>query len=183
MIIIGISGHPSSGKDTAAEYIATKGFDHISCGDILREKMVEIGLPTDRPSIRKFVTEQRKNIGAFYPVNIACQRIMNNTVMTGFRNLAEVEYVKNMYKSDFTLIAIQAPLQARYTRALSRNRNGDNISFEDFKVQEEVEKNNNPDSHEVDNVLLRAEYTIENSGSLKEFTEKIDIILGKILNK
>lgn len=182
MIIIGITGHPSSGKDTAAEYISTKGFDHISCGDILREKMIEIGLPTDRPSIRNFATEQRKKIGAFYPVDIACQRVAKNTVMTGFRNLAEVEYVKSKYNSDFTLIAIQAPLQARYIRSLSRNRDGDNISFEDFKIQEEIEKNNNPDSHEVDNVILKAEYIIENSGSVKEFTQKIDCILEKIIN-
>lgn len=39
MIIIGLTGHPSSGKDTVAEYIANKGFAHISCGDLLREEM------------------------------------------------------------------------------------------------------------------------------------------------
>jgi dephospho-CoA kinase len=181
MIIIGIAGHPSSGKDTAAEYITDKGFVHISCGDILREEMRTLGLNIDRPSIRAFATEQRKKIGAFYPVNIACERINGqNTVVTGFRNLAEVEYIRECYKQDFVLIALQAPLEARYERTLGRNRVGDNISFEEFKIQEEAEKNNNPESHEVDNVLASANYIIENSGIRAELYRKLDVVLEKI---
>ena len=180
MIIIGIAGHPSSGKDTAAEYIASKGFTHISCGDILREEMRQRGLPMDRPSIRAFAIKERQKRGAFYPVDIVCQRINSNTVVTGFRNLAEVDFIKDRFKEHFKLLALQAPLHARYERTLTRDRTGDNISFEEFKIQEEAEKNNNPESHEVDNVLASAHYIIENSGIRPELYRKLDVVLERM---
>ena len=180
MLIIGIAGHPSSGKDTSAEYIASKGYAHISCGDILREEMKKIGLPTDRPSIRQFVTEKRQEKGAFYPVNIACEMITSDTIITGFRNLAEVAYVRERYKDQFILIALDAPLTARYERALKRNREGDNLTFEEFKSHDEAERNNNPESHEVDNVLVQADYTIENTGTQSDLYQKIDQLLTEI---
>lgn len=180
MIIIGVAGHPSSGKDTAAEYIASKGFAHISCGDTIRQEMIEQGLPTDRPSVRVFATTERKKRGAFYPVDIVCEMISGNTVVTGFRNVAEVEYIRERFKKDFVLVAMQAPLEARYERSLLRNRIGDNITLEEFKVQEEAEKNNNPESHEVDNVLALANYIIENSGIRPELYRKLDVLLEKI---
>jgi dephospho-CoA kinase len=180
MLIIGIAGHPSSGKDTSAEYIASKGYIHISLGDILREEMKKIGLPIDRPSIRQFVTEKRKEKGAFYPVNLACEKITDNTIITGFRNLAEVAYVRERYKNHFILIALDAPLTARYERALKRDREGDNLTFEEFKEHDEAERNNNPESHEVDNVLAEANYIIKNTGSQSDLYHEIDQLLTKI---
>ncbi len=180
MIVIGLTGHPSSGKDTAAEYIASKGFTHISCGDLLREEMKKHNLPIDRPSIRKFAAEERKKRGAFYPVDIACEQITGNSVITGFRNVAEADYTKNFFKDNFTLVALEAPLHSRYERTISRDRIGDNITFEEFKEQEEAERNNDPESHEVDNVIAKANYIIENSGVRPELYRKLDSLLEKI---
>jgi dephospho-CoA kinase len=180
MIIIGLTGHPSSGKDTAAEFIASKGFAHISCGDLLREEMKKRNLPIDRPSIRKFAAEERKKRGSFYPVDIACEQVKGNTVITGFRNVAEADYTKNFFKDNFTLVALEAPLHSRYERTISRDRVGDNISFEEFQEQEEAERNNDPESHEVDNVIAKANYIIENSGIRAELYRKLDSLLEKI---
>lgn len=177
MVIIGIVGHPSSGKDTVSHYLASKSFHHISCGDQLRAEMKKLDLPLDRPSIRQFVTEKRKSIGAFYPVNLILDEITDKTVISGFRNVAEVQYLKDRFKDTFKLIAVEAPLQARYQRALLRNREGDNISFTDFKAHEEAEKNTNPESHEVDMVMAQADYTIENNGTLEDLHKKIDELL------
>ncbi len=178
MIIIGLAGHPSSGKDTAADYIASRGFFHISLGDLLREEMTKQGLAIDRPSVRTFAREERAKRGAFYPVDIAVTRLQEKTVMSGFRNTAEVLYIKERFPREFKLIALSAPIEARYKRALSRNRIGDDISFLEFKAQEEAEKNHNPETHEVDNVLAMADITIENSEGLDEFIQKIDKLLA-----
>lgn len=180
MHIIGLVGHPSSGKDTAAEYLVKQGFFHISCGDVLRAEMKKLDLPIDRPSIRKFATEQRKKIGAYYPVNMIISTITEKTVISGFRNLAEVSYLKDQFKTKFYLIAIEAPLESRYQRALSRNRTGDNISFEDFKAHEEAERNQNPESHELDNVIAQADYLIENDGSVEDLYKEMERVLTKI---
>ena len=180
MIIIGIAGHPSSGKDTSAEYIASKGFFHISLGDILREEMKKLGMPIDRPSIREFVTAERKIKGSHYPTDIACERVNGNTIMTGFRNLAEVDYVRNQFGENFVLVGMEAPLRTRYERILGRKREGDNISFKEFKEHDEAERNNNPESHEVDNVLAQANYIIENTGMRPELYRKIDTLLDQL---
>lgn len=177
MLIIGLTGHPSSGKDTAGRYLESKGFFHISCGDLLRAEMKKLGLPIDRPSIREFATQRRKELGAHYPVDIAVQFIKDKTVITGFRNLAEVHHLKEIYGSNFKLVGIEAPLRARYQRALQRNREGDNISFEDFQKHEEAERNAHPESHELDNVLAQTDISIKNDGTQEELYTKIDNIL------
>lgn len=177
MLIIGLAGHPSSGKDTAGRYLEKKGFFHISCGDLLRAEMTKLGMPIDRPSVRKFVTEKRKQLGAHYPVDIAAQFFKDKTVITGFRNRAEVNYLKERYTTNFILIGIEAPLKVRYERALGRNREGDNISFEDFQKHEEAERNAHPESHELDNVLAEADISIENDGSQEDLYTKIENIL------
>lgn len=78
------------------------------------------------------------------------------------------------------MVALQAPLHSRYERTVSRDRIGDNITFEEFKEQEEAERNNDPESHEVDNVIAKANYVIENSGIRPELYRKLDILLEKI---
>lgn len=180
MTIIGITGHPSSGKDTAAEYIASRGFTHVSLGDVLREEMKKVSLPVDRPSIRQFAATQRQKIGAFYPVDLILSRLTDRTVVTGFRNLAEVNYIKERFPAGLTLLAVEAPLQARYERAVARNREGDNISFTDFQAHEEAERNANPESHEVDIVIAQADHLLENSGSLEDLYQKVDKVLEKL---
>ncbi len=175
MIIIGIVGQASSGKDTVSKHIAEKGFLHISLGDLLREEMRRQGLTAlDRPQVREFAVAQRQQFGAFYPANIAAERALGMTVISGMRNTSEVDYLKAKFAGAFHLIAVIAPLETRYQRIIERNREGDNISFEQFKIQEEAERDNNPETHEVDNVIAMAEYTIENSGSLQDLFEKID---------
>lgn len=180
MLIIGLAGHPSSGKDTAGRYLEQKGFFHISCGDLLRDEMKKLGLPIDRPSVREFVTEKRQELGAQYPVDIASQFIKDKTVISGFRNLAEINHLKDKYNDDFTLIGIEAPLKVRYQRALDRNREGDAISFEDFQKHEEAERNAHPESHELDNVLAQADISIVNDGTQEDLYRKIEDTLSTL---
>lgn len=176
MKIIGVCGQASAGKDTVAHYIADKGFVHISLGDILREEMRKRDLPIDRASMREFAIAERQKRGAFYPADVAAERVQGATIISGMRNTAEVEYLQNKF-SMFCLIAVRAPLRVRYERMGGRNREGDNISFEDFQAQEEAERNNNPETHEVDNVIARAHYRIENSGTLEEMKAQVDAIM------
>lgn len=180
MTIIGITGHPSSGKDTAAEYVTKQGFTHISLGDVIREEMRKVGLPVDRPSVRQFAITQRQTHGAFYPINLILTRLTDKTIITGFRNMAEVEYIKSRFPENFTLLAVEAPLRARYERAKVRNREGDNISFEEFCAHEEAERDNNPESHEVDKVMAQANYLIENAGSVEDLYLKLHEVLEEL---
>src|SRR3989344_7884508 len=101
MKIIGIAGHPGSGKDTAADYLVAKGFLKISLGDILREKMRELGIPTDRANTHEFVKKERARYGNSYPVGEIVEKITGKTVVAGFRNTEEVKKIKERFGKDF----------------------------------------------------------------------------------
>lgn len=178
MLVIGIAGQPSSGKDTAANYLAGKGFRHIHTSDLIREEMRREGIATDRAHIHDFVKARRAERGLDYVAREAAEKVAGNSIISGFRNTAEVNVFKNKFGKDFILLAVEAPLELRYERARARNRTGDDISFEQFKAEEETEKKSY--THEVDNVIAIADYMIANAGSEEELFKQIDDTLEQV---
>ncbi|MBI3638667.1 AAA family ATPase [Candidatus Wolfebacteria bacterium] len=177
MKIIGITGHPGSGKDTIADYFIAKGFHKISGGDILREEMSKLGIPADKRSrIHEFVAEMRKRYGNGYPSEETIKRINGNTVISGIRNTEEVKIFRERLGSDFKLIAVQAPLELRYERAKKRGRIDDDITIQNFKAEEDKERANDSGSHEVDLVIEMADFKIINDGSKEELFKALDKI-------
>jgi dephospho-CoA kinase len=176
-MIIGIAGHPASGKDSAAEYFKAKGFKHFSMGDLLRDIMKRQNIPVDRSHIRLFVKEKRVLEGNGYPANVLAASIDGDTVVSGFRNTAEVEVFRTKFGKEFTLLGIAAPVEVRYERIHQRQRVGDNISLERFKEEEDQERAENSGSHEVDKVLDGADVRIENVGTKEGFLGKLDEFL------
>jgi dephospho-CoA kinase len=175
--IIGVAGHPSSGKDTVAHYLEERGFKHLSGGDTIRQKMKEIGLPLDRSSMREFIKGERAKHGNHYPAGEMADSIVGDTVISGFRNTAEVEIFKTRFPEEFTLIVVDSPIEHRYELAKARGRVGDDISFERFKEEEEKERRASDGSHEVDKVIASADKTVKNHQGLEELFKQIDEIL------
>ncbi|MFZ2521962.1 MAG: AAA family ATPase [Minisyncoccia bacterium] len=66
MIVLGITGHPASGKDTIADYLVTKRFAKYTFGDFLREEMRALNLPLDRASMSKYATDKKRELGNDY---------------------------------------------------------------------------------------------------------------------
>ncbi len=180
MKVIALVGQPSSGKDTAAAYFMTLGFNHISTGDIIREEMAALGLPLDREHMNRFSTEQRRTRGGSYPADIAADRVVGDCVISGLRNTAEIGYLKGFFGSSFVIVALEVPLAARYERARQRGRVGDMISMDEFKKQEEIERKGNASSHELDAVIEQADFSISNEGTVSELHAKLDSMLNQI---
>ena len=112
--VIGITGHPASGKDTVGDYLVSKGFAKITLSDILREEMTKLGIPTDRNNIHKYVAEMRQKFGNGYLCKEAIMRIKGDTVIAGIRNSEELKILREKLKDDFKLVAVIAPLEIRY---------------------------------------------------------------------
>lgn len=180
MIIISIVGHPASGKDTAGDYIAEKGFIKISSSDYLRAEMKKLGLPIDRPSMQAFSSEMRKIYGNGYPAGDIVKQISDDTVVVSFRNTAEVKVLQDMFGKDFTLLAVETPPEIRYKWAKERNRIGDNISYEDFLKAEEIERSDASGSHEMDKVIAMADVLIVNDGTKEDLFRKLDEFIAKL---
>lgn len=180
MRVIGICGQPSAGKDMAAEYLVTRGFVHISNGDRIREDMKREGLPLDRSSMREYAAAKRRLVGPAYPATEICPLVTGDTVLTGFRNTAEVKYAQEFFGNDFFLLSLEAPFDIRYERARARNRAGDNITIEAFREQEEAERSNNSDAHEVDRVIAMANAHIMNAGTAADLFAALDRMLETV---
>ena len=58
----------------------------------------------------------RKVNGNSYPANIAASKIACDTVISGPRNVAEVDVFKNKFGKNFILVAVDAPIEVRYNR-------------------------------------------------------------------
>lgn len=178
MIIFGLTGQPSSGKDTLAEHLESLGFFHVSTSGLIKEEMRGLGIPTDRAHTSAFAIECRKERGAGYLADIAVKKIREKgslkSVVSGLRNTAEVENLKNAFGKDFVLLAVEAPIGTRYLWVVGRNRTGDNISFEQFKAEEDKEKMGDKNTHQVDAVIEMADKVILNNGTRDEFLQKVE---------
>lgn len=176
--VIGVTGHPVSGKDTVADYLMTKGYKKISMGDILREKMKGLGISTERKNIHEFVKGERKRYGNSYPAGEVIEQINGNTVVAGFRNTEEIKAFRDRFGKDFILIAVEVPVHIRHARAQKRKRVGDEISLEQFKEEEHRERAADSGAHEVDRVVGMADIVIKNELSKGELFQDIDGVLG-----
>ncbi len=175
--VIGVVGHPASGKDSAAEYLETKGFVHFSSGDFIRADMRREGIPLDRTSMKAFSAKMRALHGNEYPVGEIVKKVARDTAVSGLRNRAEVLAFRGAFGDRFVLLAVQAPVEARYARILARKRAGDEITLERFREEENQERLQYSGTHEVDAVIADADATIENNGTKEEFFAKLDSFL------
>lgn len=179
-IIIGLVGHPSSGKDTVADYIMKKyDFVHISTSDLIREYIHEnkLGEPT-RLLMHDTANLLRQKNGPDYLVIKALKKDAGRLILSGIRAVSEAKRVKD--EGGF-IVSLQAPIELRYKLAKERGRIGDD-TFLQFKTIEEKEaENTDQNAQNVDGVMRLSDYTIENDGSIKDLHQKIDDVISKIL--
>src|SRR5665213_1088816 len=177
MFIISVVGHPASGKDTVADYIAEQGFVKISSSDYLRAEMRKIGSPIDRPSMQAFSSLMRAKLGNGYPATEIIKNISCDTVVSGFRNTEEVKTLQKAFEDQCTVIAVETPSEIRYQWSKGRNRVGDDVSYEDFLKAEELERAHESGSHNLDEVIAMADITIVNDGTKEDLFRKVDEII------
>jgi dephospho-CoA kinase len=173
-MIIGVTGYSASGKDTVVDYLVSKGFTKVSGGDILREEMIKLGLPTDRTSIHTYVEEKRRLYGNAYVAEKTIEKVNEDTAISGVRNIEEVKKYREVFGSEFRLIAIDSPIEVRYERAKERGRLGDEVSFEKFKEEQDYERTTDTGSFSIELVIKDSDIQIVNDGSLDDLYRKVD---------
>ncbi len=181
-LVIGLTGAPSSGKDTVANHLSKLGFLHVSTSGIIREEMRKENLPTDRSHVSHFAINSRHERGPGYLAEIAATKITGNSVVSGLRNIKEVDFLKKTFGSDFVLITIDAPLEVRYKWALERKRVGDDISFDQFRAEEDAERNGDEFAHQVDALIAMAEKVIINDGTREDLLKKTETLVHELEN-
>jgi dephospho-CoA kinase len=184
-LILGVTGHPSCGKDTVAEYLVAKhGFSFVSTSDEIRRYMKDnsLGEPT-RERMNPIAQKMRRYFGPDVLIRFALEKNAGagRIVMVGIRATAEADSVK---KAGGSMIAVTAPIEVRFKRAQERGRIGDDTSFQAFKAIEEKESvGTNAAEQNVNAVIAQADYIINNTGTLEELYRAVDDIVAKAASK
>ena len=179
--LVGIVGHPLTGKDAAAEYLKNAfDFTFVSTGDYIRSYITSHGLgDTSLANLNRVSTELRRQFGPAFPIpNILEENEAEFLVIAGPRVVAEAEALKD---NGAFIVAIEAPQHIRYERTKARKRLGDDVTFERFVEFERLESENpDPCAHNVSRVIAMADFHINNDGSLEDLHRTMFAVLKQM---
>ncbi len=182
-MIIGLTGPKLSGKGTASDYLQKQfGAKAFSMSGILTDIVNRLYLPNSRENLIAIVTDLRarfgedvlaqvlkKDIAAFQEKNPGVPVIID-----GIRMPMEVDVFSTL--PDFHLIFIDAPMRARYERALSRGEKvGESeMTFEQF----EAEENAVTESH-MDALRVNANAELINASTYEDLYAALETVMKK----
>jgi dCMP deaminase len=182
-MLIGLTGRNAAGKGEVAEYLKKKSFYYYSLSDVIRDEIRSRGQEPTRQALIQVGNELRQKYGA----HILAERILakieddKHYVIDSFRNPAEVDTFREA--KHFKLIRVEAPSETRFQRILSRQRESDPRTLQEFMDLEKREAMGDATSQNLVKVELMADHTLANDGSLEKLYQQIDELLLKLLKE
>ncbi len=179
-MLIGITGTDGAGKGSVVDYLVeNKDFTHYSSRSFILEEIEKQKLPSTRSQMRLTANELRAKYGNEFVVKQAYDKAKKEAkdlvVIESIRALAEAEYLK---EKGGILLAVDADQKIRYERVQERRSESDQVSFEEFKQHEELEKNDpDPNGMQKAKVIEMADYTINNVSSLEDLGLEVERFL------
>ncbi len=182
-VIIGVAGEIASGKDTAGKYIAEK-YNALSLrfSQPLRDILDRMSLPQNRENMAKLSLYLRKAFGedVFSKVLLAESEASQNAmiVIDGVRRLPDIIHMET--NTHFYFIYIDASADIRYERLIQRRQNTDDATKTPAQFTKDA-------LLETESQILelkeRADFVINNDGTLEELERQIDDIIAAIRAK
>ncbi|MBI4143775.1 AAA family ATPase [Candidatus Woesearchaeota archaeon] len=181
-MIIGLTGPYCCGKQVIVDYLKEKyGFQSYSHSDELRNMLREKGIEVTRDNLIVFANNLRreKGCGAISQIIIekikSCWRV--NYVVDSIRHPEEVSVLR---KSPlFYLVAVDAPVQLRFERAKSRNRENDPQTMDAFLERDQKELFGKGENQRIRECMAMANELIINDGVIEELQKKVDLLVDK----
>lgn len=176
-MIIGLTGGFAAGKGAVAEFLKEKGFAYHSLSDVLRARLREQGVEVCRDSLMKLGNELRAKHGPSYLAGEIKKFFSGRDIVDSIRSPYEVEELR---KNDgFFLIALTAPPQVRFERAMQRGRVENVTTLEEFIEKEKRENVSSPENQQIDACVEMADYHIENNTTLEQLYAKVEEVLNE----
>ena len=179
-LVIGLVGEIGGGKTAVSNHLKEKyGASQHRFSQILMDVLDRLHLPHDRELLQNLGHSLRESLGDDVIVKAFEQDLKNEAsdivIIDGIRYWNEVELLRKFKPS--ILIYVSAPAEARYERCKSRGEKGESsITFEEFTQNEKRET-----ERYVTEIGGKADFKLENTGSLEELLQKVDEIIDKQL--
>lgn len=181
MIIIGLVAEMAGGKTTAAEYLTKKyGAAGYGFGIIMRDLTNRLHMAPSRENLSYLSLAIRKQFGQDVLANAMAEDIKEDkehsmVVVESIRREEDIKFLREL--QGFHLISVKADMKTRYERLIKRREKEDDAS----KTYEQFVKDHELDTElSIVPLLDKAEFIIDNNGTLEEFHAKLDEIISKL---
>ena len=173
--LIGLTGTNSSGKGEAAAFFRRHGYSYFSLSDIIRDELSLEKREITRDNLIQKGNQLREEQGADILARRVMEKIEGEAIIDSIRNLFEIEFFRK--QEGFILLAIDAPVEIRYTRVRERGRNESAASLQEFIAKEQEEMTQNEKGQQLEECMFMADYRVTNEGSLEDFYKKLEKFL------
>ncbi len=175
-MIVGIAGSFAAGKGTVVDYLVTnKGFIHYSASGFITEEIIRRGLPINRDSMIVVANDLRQKHGPTYIIDSLYERAKNaggNVIIESLRAVAEVKRIQEL---GGIVLGVDADSTVRYERSVHRGSVKDEVTYEEWKAQEQAESNPNDDTKQnIFGALALADYTVMNNDTISELEKAVE---------
>jgi dephospho-CoA kinase len=187
MKVIGLTGTMGSGKNTIKNILLRKfNCYHVTLSDVIRGEVEKKRGTFNRTKLQDMGDEMRQKYGTHILALLAIEyfsRDKEMIVVDGIRNPGEVEYLKKKFGLNFSLIAVDAPLEARFKRIAGRGDPKDPKTIEEFEQADRRDKGEGQPEYgqHVAACVQLADHKIENNGTPEQLEQKIDEVMKNII--
>ena len=177
-IVVGLAGMPGSGKSLVVETARELGYAIVVMGDVIREETKKLGLELTPHNVGKVMLQLRADGGVAVVAQKCIPKIeaqeSTKVLVDGLRSLYEVDAFK-VHFAKFSIAAVHASPETRFTRLSNRRRSDDSSGWEVFRERDMREL-----SVGLGNVIAMAEQIIVNDNSVEEIKPKVAEALRRI---
>lgn len=178
-MIIGLVGEKLAGKDTVANYLKDKrGVFTIKFSQILDEILGLLHLPKSRRNEIDLGLGLRKIFGDEVLYKVLVERVKaSQTSMSVINGLRMDEQEKAVKDLGAKIIYVTSPADVRFARYQVRHEKIDDavMNFKEF-----VEQEKELTEIKIPEMGKRADFRIDNTGSLQELYQKVDEIIKNL---
>jgi dCMP deaminase len=182
-MLIGLTGRNAAGKGEVARYLQKKSFYYYSLSDVIRDEIRARGDEPTRDRLIVVGNELRQRYGAQVLAERVLARIEDDKhyIIDSIRNPFEVDAFRAA--KHFKLIRIEAPAEVRFHRIVSRRRESDPQTLEEFVELENREAEGDDTSQNLVKVELMADHSITNDGPIDKLYPQIDALLLRLVKE
>ncbi len=177
-MIIGLTGKFAAGKGTVADMLIARGFVYHSLSDVLREELARRGVAESRTSLMALGNELRAAEGPDALAQRILERLRDGRdhLVDSIRTPAEVATLRKL--PDFTLLGIDADPEVRFRRLIERGRQGDPLTWEDFRALEAREtSSDDPAAQQLAATFALADIVVMNDGPVDALASAVERVL------